>query len=235
MSNDLVPSAGQNATAPSLSPGLKKLLTEGEDAAGACRIISLNPKLREESERQLPMLKAAKAPAERNDILAILVRRAPQYGITEKLAGEWATFFEDYLEALDGLPAYAIEEAFLRWNRGEGHTNLQMASFYPKSAQLYMLAQKAKTELWMAAYRAEKALAHAEQAAKPKPSAEERAQVAAQMRDLAANIGGKALPTRSPTQSPQQVAAELRASALEARSMGMPVSKADVEDPGDVI
>jgi hypothetical protein len=178
-----VTSTGQ----PLLSPGLKKLLTEGEDGGGACRIIRLNAKLREECERALPVLVQAKAPADRVEILRILVEQTPQYGIKAQHAGEWSRFFAAYLDALEGLPGYAVEDAFVRWNRGEGHKDVTWATVYPTSAQLYMLAQKAKAELYVATYRAEKALAEAEKAAPRHISEADRAKnaetIAAMLRE----------------------------------------------------
>lgn len=224
--------SAREPTSPLLSPGLKKLLTEGEGDGGACRLISLNSKLRAEAEAALPALQSAKSPATVDETLEILVRHAPHYGITQKMAGEWRTFFGAYLDALEGLPAYAVEDAFLRWNRGEGHVNLQMASFYPKAPQLVMLAQKGKAELWMAAYRAEKALNYAE--AKAKPAPEVRKEVGAKLGDLLGELkGARKMPDPfRPTLSPQQMAEQIRASASN------PSEKMDTpsdDDVGDVL
>jgi hypothetical protein len=195
------------------SPGLKKLLTESDGADGACRLIRINPTLRAECEAVAPLLASAKAPASEVEIMEILIRNAPAYGVSAPAGGNWAFLFGPYLEALEGYPAYAIEDAFLRWNRGEGHANLQMASFYPKPGQLVMLAQKGKAELFMAAYRAERALKEAEKAPR-KISDDERRQVAEGMRALAASMQAKRIPDPgTPRKSPQEVAAELRAKA----------------------
>lgn len=238
------PPSETTATGPLLSPGLKRLLTEGEDGAGACRILSLNPKLRAEAERVLPVLQAAKAPAERLDVLEILVRHAPHYGITQKLAGEWGAFFAAYLDALEDLPAYAVEDGFLRWNRGEGHADLKMASFYPKAPQLYMLAQKGKTELWMAAYRAEKALAYADKKSHEAPPPEVRKEVAGNLADLLGELkGARKMPDPfAPRVSPQQMAQQIRSAAVSpGNDASNPVEKEDVspsgplDDVGDVL
>lgn len=204
-------------------------MTEGADAGGACRLIHLNAKLRAECSEILPALQAAKAPADEAEVLEILVRNAPTYGINAPGVGGWEVFFGAYLDALEGLPAYAVEDAFLRWNRGEGHANLQMASFYPKPGQLFTLAQKGKAELWMAAYRADKALAYAE--AKTTPPPEVRKEMGAKLSDLLAELKGTAKPPGAfgPRVSPQQMAQQIRAQA-EA-----PKPAADPDDVGDVL
>lgn len=228
----LISPPSDSKLAPGLcSPGLKRLLTEGEDAGGACRLITLNPKLRAECQEILPALQGAKAPAAEAEVLEILVRNAPTYGITAPGVGGWMVFFGAYLDALEGLPAYAIEDAFLRWNRGEGHANLQMASFYPKPGQLFTLAQKGKAELWLAAYRAEKALAYAEEKAKPPP--EVRKEVGSKLGDLLAELkGARRMPDPfRPTLSPQQMAEKIRASNPGEKIDTSPAT----DDPGDVI
>lgn len=208
------------------SPGLKRLLTEGDGDGGACRLIHLNAKLRAECQEILPALQGAKTPAAEEEILEILVRNAPTYGITAPGVGGWMVFFGAYLDALEGLPAFAIEDAFLRWNRGEGHANLQMASFYPKPGQLFTLAQKGKAELWIAAGRAAKALAYAE--AKTKPPPEVRKEVAGNLSDLLGELtrARKAPDPFKPRVTPQQMAEQIRQA---------PAKPAAQDDVGDVV
>lgn len=158
----------------------------------------------------LPALEAAKVEADRLDVLKILIRMAPVYALPPRPDGEWKALFEAYLDALDGFSAYQIEDAFRRWNRGEDMKDPAMGQFYPKPAQLVHLANKAKTEVWMAAYRARKALEHVE--AQPRQvSPEERETVAAGLRELAATFKPKSLPSdMRPRLTPQEVAAKLR-------------------------
>lgn len=206
-------------------------MTEGQDAGGACRLIHLNPKLRAETEQILPALQEAKAPATREEILRILVEHTPQYGITAKMAGQWVTFFGHHLDALEGLPAYAVEDAFLRWNRGEGQTSVEWAKVYPTSAQLFLLAQKGKSELWLATYRAEKALAYHE--AKKAPPPEVRKEVGGKLADLLGELkGARKMPDPfAPRVSPQQMAQQIRSQAGEVRDPTAPPA----DDVGDVL
>lgn len=201
-------------------------MAEG-DGGGACRLIALNPKLREEARQVGPVLEAAKAPATRHEILEILIRHSPQYGVTARNPGEWASIFGAYLDALEGLPGYAVEEAFVRWNRGEGG-DLRMVSFYPKSGQLHILAEKSKSELYVAAYRARKALEREDAKARPAVTPEERKAVGELMKGLRDELRSRAQTMHAPgvpSRSPHDVAAELRRRAA-----------APVEDGvGDVI
>lgn len=192
------------------SEGLKRLLTEGEDAGAACRLIAINPTLKRHAEEMLPVLERAKVVAERDEILGVLVQKAPIYALPEKTAGEWEVIFRAYVEALAGFSVHAIEDAFRRWNQGEDMKDPAMGQFFPKPAQLVHLATKAKTEVWMAAYRARKALEKV-QAEAPKVSPEERAQVAAGLKELAETFKPKPLPqSMAPKMSPHEVAERIR-------------------------
>jgi hypothetical protein len=156
-------------------------------------------------------------PADPEEILGVLVRHAPAYGVHAKGPEEWAALFGSYLDALDGLSVYAIEDAFLRWNRGEGHKDLAMSGFYPKPPQLFQLAQPAKLALYGAAYRARKALEYEEPRRRADVSQDQRAKIAEEMRALAASMRtGSAMPTAPrPAMTRQQVAESLRTAALD--------------------
>lgn len=217
-------------------------MTEGEDASGACRLITMNPTLRQQAEEMLPMLEAAKAPAEDREILRVLIRHAPTYALPTRPEGEWENFFGVYLDALVGLSVHALEDAFLRWNRGEDMKDPAMGQFFPKPAQLFALAQKAKTEVWMAAYRARKALEHVEkQGAEWTPArrAEERKKMieAGYLNaDGTPNLilAPKVMPEMSrPRVSPQQMAEQLRRTDAQARQGGAPISRRHIEAPAD--
>lgn len=217
------------------SPGLGRLLTEGEDGRSAVRLIAINRTLRAEAERMLPMIVRCAERAEPEEIMRILVREAPAYGVTAKSAAEWSALFESYLTALDGLPALAIEDAFVRWNRGEGMRDIGMAGWYPKAPQLYMLAETTKRELHMAAYRARRALEYVEEKGldwtEDRKKAERQKAIDAGYlnADGTFNFTPKTKGFHHlvdhPSISPQQMAANLRASA------GTPKD----DDPGDVI
>lgn len=186
-------------------------MIEGEDAGAACRLIAINPTLRSQAEQMLPVLLAAKVPANDTEVLRILIRHAPTYALTAKSDGEWAEMFGVYLDVLGDFSVHALEDAFVRWNRGEDMKDPHMGQFFPKPAQLVHLATKAKREVWMAAYRAQKALDGVERAAAPKPTVEERKAVGEQLAELANGLTIKALPdAMKPRLSPHQVAERLR-------------------------
>lgn len=196
------------------STGLGKLLTAGEDGRSAVRLIAINKTLRAECERILPVIERAKEPAEPEDILGILVRHAPAYGVHAKGPEEWAALFGSYLDALDGLSAYAVEDAFLRWNRGEGHKDLAMSGFYPKPPQLVQLAQAARQELYSACYRGRKALEYDDRPAGAQIPAEDRARMAEDMKALAASMRREVPLAPRPTVTPQQAAQRAREAAV---------------------
>lgn len=230
-----------------LSPGLKKLLTQGDDSGGACRLIALNRTLRAECERMLPMLEMQKAPAERADVLEIIARRMVAYGVTENLAFQHGVRWDSYVAGLAGMPANAIEDAFDRWDRGEGTGgNMTYAGLPPRPPQLALLAQVGKTEIWTAAYRAKKALDHVEKEAQhftPEQRAAERQKMieAGYLNaDGSPNLtlSAKAMPEpHRPRHSPSEVAAQLRATDAAARHGGAPISRKHIEpdDVGDVL
>lgn len=233
-----------------LSPGLKKLLVEGEDSGGACRLIALNRTLRAECERVLPVLEEAKTPALDAQVLEIVARRMVAYGITTNAAYQHGVTWESYLAGLRGMPAYAIEDAFDRWDRGEGtNGNLAFAGLPPKPPQIAILAQAGKTEIWTAAYRARKALDHVEKAAQhftPEQRAAERQKMidAGYLNpdgspNLTPSLKGMPEAPR-PRHSPQELAAALRATDAAARHGGAPISRRHIEPPpvddvGDVL
>jgi hypothetical protein len=186
------------------------LETESKDGQAAIRLIAINPSLRRQAEELLPAMERAKQGAARHEIREILIRMAPIYAIEDRTENEWDYLLEAYLGALDGFSVYQIEDAFRRWNRGEDMKDPAMGQFYPKPAQLVALANKAKSEVWTASYRARKALEHIE-AQPPKVPAEERAQVADGFKALAESFRLKQVPDDlRPRLSPQEVAARLR-------------------------
>lgn len=202
------------------------LLREDEDgrsdARSACvRLIALNPTLRSEAERLLPALEEAKAPASREEIIAVIAREMPAWGVTTKHAAEFGVTYASYADALEGLSLYGIEEGVLRWNRGEGHKDLSMGGYPPRPAQLYALAKLGQGELWMAAYRAKLALEHVEKTAPREISEEERQAVADGLKELAATFTERWTPQEQrPTKTPHQVAEELRAIAARGEEIG---------------
>jgi hypothetical protein len=198
---------------PTPNKGLWTLLTESEDSAAVVQKIAATPALRAEVEALLPALEAAKEPANKVEFAAIMARQKVVFGLGNWEAAEWTTATRVYYEALEGYSADIIEDAFLRWNRGEGMKDPAMGQFFPKPSQLVALAARSKAELLTAAYRARRAVEHVEKAPR-EISAEERAQVAEGLRELARTFRGRALPTlRKPSISPQEMAERIRAQA----------------------
>lgn len=239
----ITPPSGTRTGSGLLSPGLKKLLTEGADSGGACRLISLNRTLRAECERVLPALEAAKEPATDEQVLEIVARRMVAYGITANLAFSHGVTWESYVSGFGDMPLYAVEDAFDRWDRGEGtNGNLQYAGLPPKPPQLAILAAKGKTELWMAAYRARKALGHIEKTGQDwtpeRRAAERQKSIDAGHLNPDGSLRlpplGRRMPEAPhPTNNPQEVAARLREADGKARHGGAPISQHHIDPPAD--
>lgn len=227
------------------------LLLEGDDPAGRAEVrdralaaIKANPSLRREASEIVAHLESRKRPASRDEIIAQVARHMPAWGVAPKTAEVWGVTYSSYADALAGMPLYAIEQAIIRWNRGDGQKDSAAGGFPPRPAQLFKLADEAKRELHMAAYRAKLVLrdsqgAYGEEWTPERKKAERQKMIDQGLltKDGKPNfaIGGKGIPSIPRKESPQELAAQLRASAGQARSFGAPVSRADIQDPGDVV
>lgn len=229
-----------------LSPGLRKLLTEGDASDGACRIIALNATLRAECQAALPALAAAKEPATEVEALEVISRRMVAYGVTTNLAFSHGVTWDSYVTALEGVPLHAIEDAFDRWDRGEGVKDIEAAGFPPRPPQIALLAIKAKQDIYTAVYRARKALEHVEKrgiewTAERKAAERQKMIEAGYLNpDGTPNMSLKArgMPKApKPSRSQHEIAEELRRTDAQARQGGAPISRAHIEpqDVGDVI
>jgi hypothetical protein len=198
-------------------------LLESNDAKGAARIIAVNPTLRDQAESQLPWLERALEPAAAEEILALLMRHGPALNMRDLSPEAWSLLLEPYVDALGDMPITALEEAFVRWNKGELYPKEPgRHAFFPKPAELHKLAEPARNELGQAKHRIQLAMKHVEAGAKPEPTPEEREAVRAQMKaeGFLSEEGKLRLPKRPPGpprathgETPQQMAARLRETA----------------------
>lgn len=238
----LIPAQPQTPSFARCSPGLRKLLVEGDDAGAACRLLALNAKLRDEARELQPAIEHELEPAARTDLLPLLIRQAIVFGVPDRRPEAWAELLDVYLQALEGFSVAAVEDGFARWNRGELYpAQPQRHAFFPKPAELVTMAAPHKRDLQMARYRVRKALEHVAKtghAWTPERKAAER-QKMIEMGLLTADgkpnfqIAGKTIPGElRPTRTPQQVAEQLRAAASnEAPKTDTPAA----DDIGDVI
>lgn len=198
-------------------------MTGSGDAKGAARIIAINSKLREEAQAQLPWLEKALEPAKPEEILSLLLRQAPTLNMKGLSDEAYALVFEPYLEVLRELPLCALEEAFLRWHRGELYPkDVGRHAFMPVPAEIYKLAEPARNELGKAKNRIVLAMKAVDNRPKPEPTPEERARVRAEMEAQGFLVDGKFVlpkaksppPRPAPTgETPQQMAERLRSVA----------------------
>ena len=229
MSGDLGLSPGFDGDGwPACSPGLRKLLTEGETYS-AVRLIVINQTLRAECEGLMPRLEGVTETADPGDLLALLNAKAPKFGVP--VAG--ADFWSAYLHDLARFPLPAVQGAFAAWAKPESHQrHPDMATIFPTPAQLVPFALAHRNALAQMRYRARKAVERVEKAP-PKITEAERKEVGKSFAELAQMM--KAKQPRdpfAPRLSPHQVAQQLRASASN------PVAKSDAapeDDVGDVL
>lgn len=77
----------------------------------------------------------ATAPAGRQGVKAVVGRRLALYPPTEMTAGEWASWWADYYDALEDVPFPALEAGMAAWVRKPD------SRFMPKPGELRYLAQ----------------------------------------------------------------------------------------------
>jgi hypothetical protein len=204
------------------------LLTEGDDSSKSAFAISNNPSLREEAARLVPLLEAAKAPMSREQFAIVMAEQRPLYGVQDMEPTAWANALESYFAVLRDFSEGMLRDAFERWNRGEGMKDPLLGQFFPKPAQLYVLAKKSKADVWTAVYRARKSLERAERDGAewtPERKAAERQKMIDQgllTPDGKPNfsVTGKTIPDRAPTRTREQLAAQLLAKAERTEEIG---------------
>lgn len=199
------------------------LLDETSDHT-AIKTIAASEILRREAVEAMPALKAAALrSATREEIERIIGQRFELFPQPKRDAGQWAAWWADYIEVLDGLTPFAIEAGMAAWVRSPE------AEFMCKPGKLAELAKTAPAQnRWAKAYyRAEQATAPAREpaAVQPKeptppqerPSAEEVAKIMAEfhavMKEKDPHAKYKAKPSRPTPSAPvdeRGVSAEMR-------------------------
>lgn len=115
----------------------------------------------------LPALRAlSTTPASREAVMQILGRRFALYPQPERTDGEWVEWWDDYLEALDGLAEPAIEAGMA------AYVKLPDSEFFPKPGRVRELAKMTPNAAAMAYHTADVLLGGAEPPA-PRPSMSE--------------------------------------------------------------
>ena len=232
--SDLIPTGSlQSGTAAlqACSKELKRLLLDGGEPRLAIRDIAANRAMREEAAQIAEALNASARAATPMEIMKVLIRHAPEFGIQARSSKEWDTLFSSYLDILSSVPLEALEDAFLRWGRGELYPkDIGRHTFFPKAPELHKLAEPMAHQLRKAAWRAKQAAEMADVTPKPKDTrsgAEKRAELIRMgvlTEDGRVNLAPKSdamKPPAAPSQSPNQVAEALRAKAQETEEEGV--------------
>lgn len=209
-----------------LSRGLWKLLSTGDDWSSAVRLININPTLRAELENVAVEVVRRSRAADPVDLMALLLEKKALYGLGDVSKAEATAIFNAYLDALAHQPLEAVREAFKRWDLGQMYpTEPKRHAFYPKPAELNVLAEDTRLLLAKAAYRAKKAF-EAEAIAPPKAQRMTKAEmIAAGFMDADGKIilpkKDAPKPHYAPRgESPQQMAERLRAQTAPPASDG---------------
>lgn len=157
MANDLTPTTGlprRRPTSPDLSPDLTRLLDD--DALSpdeSCRQIGQYLAIREEARAALPALKAvAEWKAGEDGVRAVVSKRFALYPQPQRTEGEWAAWWDDYIDVLSDVPLACLEAAMRAWISRPG------TEFMPKPGQLRDLAYTTVSKSLRRYQRAKRAL-----------------------------------------------------------------------------
>lgn len=180
------------------------LLDETSDAE-AVKAISASPILRAEAEAAIPALRAAALrPAEPSEVERIIQSRFPLFPQSQRSPAEWALWWAEYHDALEGLTPSAIEAGMKAWIK------LPDSEFLPKPGRLADLARSSQVpSKWSrAAHRAMKATEPVAAALPPppqgdRPSPEEIAAMQAEFVKTMKAIGERAAPAPKHTPRPR--------------------------------
>lgn len=179
-----LPQSGSLATSKTLdlSPLASQLLLKGRGDAAVEQILAL-PAVVAEVKAAYPAIMARVAPAGDDVVMSTIGRRFGTFPQPNRNEAEEAAFWEDYLDALQDIPAEAIELGMKAWIK------LPTARFLPKPGELRALALEQAADLYTAASRAKRVM-RAEPKAAPvdELTAEERRALVA---DALKGIGGK--------------------------------------------
>ncbi|QBX38656.1 hypothetical protein E4M02_11075 [Brevundimonas sp. S30B] len=152
---------------PALTGPLRSWLLEEPSDDVAIGVIAKSDLLRGQASMMLPELRQeALRPASPADIMGILRSREQTFGDlrTERTEAEWAAFFADYFEALNGLTASQIEAGMV------AYIALPDSEWSPKPGKLAHLAKTTpSTGRFTRAYNRARAAVVASQPAVPKP------------------------------------------------------------------
>lgn len=139
---------------PALSQALSQQLRDGTSSVSD--IVS-DPVLVAECRAALPAIRDfATTPASREEIMAVLGKRFAVFPQPERSEGEWAGWWEDYLEALDDLPRPALDAAMAHYVKQPD------SEFFPKPGRIRELAKTAPNPAALAYWKANNAVRQAD-------------------------------------------------------------------------
>lgn len=177
------------------------LLVEPSDAK-AIEVISASSILKDEARAIIPALRAeALKPATEDQVKAIIGQRFALFPQPQRNKEEWAAWWADYIDALAGLTAPAIEAGMAAWVKSVD------AEWLCKPGKLRELATTTpNTNKWARAHRIAMAatagpIKAADEPERPAPVKQNAATVAKLLADFHVQIKAKAPPPVSRTRS----------------------------------
>lgn len=187
---------------PDLTGPLRSWLLDETFDHKAIEVISKSPILRDEARAVIPQLRAAAlAPATPEQIKATISTRFALFPQPQRNDAEWSAWWADYVDALSGMSAPAIEAGMAAWVK---HPD---AEFMCKPGKLLELAKTApSTNKWVRAHRIAVAatiepIKDFEKAPTPQQERQTAEEVALLMADFHAKMKAKAPPPVSHTRS----------------------------------
>lgn len=206
---------------PELTSQLTSWLLAEPSEHKAREVIAASPLLRQEAQAAIPALKAAAmAPATVDQIKAIISQRFALFPQPQRNDLEWAAWWADYIDALAGLSAPAVEAGMAAWVRSPD------AEWMCKPGKLRELAMGTpNNNRWARAHRI--AVAATIEPIRdmdpdtPKTAKIDAAQVSKLMEDFHREIAAKAPPpvTRARTAPTPQAKVDESGMSPEARAL----------------
>jgi len=143
------------------SPALWTLLTDNSGRKGWFeRIDELvrDPAAVDAIRANLPAIQAARQPADPKVIVRELAKMVPIFGVSDRSAAEWSTFWRFYLDVLDDVPPAALRAAITEY------VSAPDSNFFPRPGPLKAICDRHSATVKIAERLAQRVLQRIEPA-----------------------------------------------------------------------
>ena len=191
-----------------LSPGLRLLLTTGDNETAVSELASNGRALQEAGDVLAALERDAQRPAGPTGVRRVVERRFVLYPQPQRAPEEWVHWWNAYYDVLADIPEGTLEASMIAWAK-------TAAEFLPKPGQILELTADNAGKDALACFRIRAAQRQREWADKPdlyipgtpdrpEVTPEERAKVKAMLNDFRANLPEKKIP-QGPRSNPARV------------------------------